>query len=160
MTTSQPPAIEDLLDQAVELAVGNVDRGRAPFAAFVTLDGTVVGTGVNTERDDGDPTAHAEVAAIRDACRRLGVLELPGAIVVSSCEPCAMCQAVCAAVQVSEVVYAAPKELVPGIEEMRPALAQMQATLRELAGDSIRYVPTPGADRPFTKHVERMGGQK
>jgi len=77
---------------------------------------------------------------------------------VSSCEPCAMCHTACAVAGVVRVLYAAPKELVPGIEGTPPLLSQMQATLRGLAPDQITYVPTPGADEPFTRFVEKAGG--
>lgn len=146
-----------LLRQAIRLAIDNVEQGRAPFGALVILDGEIVATGVNTNEQDVDPTAHAEVAAVRDACRRLGTQDLSGAVVVSSCEPCAMCQVVCAVANVSEVVYAAPKEYVPDDGTSRPELVHMQETLRGLAGDRIRHVPTDGADEPFARYLERAG---
>lgn len=157
MTTSTDEQYSDLLQRAVRLAIENVEQGRSPFGALVVLDGDVVGTGVNTNDQDVDPTAHAEVAAVRDACRRLGTQDLAGAVVVTSCEPCAMCQVVCAIANVAEVVYAAPKEYVPDGRTARPELVRMQETLRGLAGERIRHVPTDGADVPFTRYVERMG---
>lgn len=150
-------AVAGLLRQAIQLALDNVDRGRAPFGALVVLDGTVVGTGVNTNDQDVDPIAHAEVAAVRDACRRLGTQDLTGAVVVSSCEPCAMCQVVCAVAKVGEVVYAAPKEYVPGV--LDPELTRMQQSMRSLLGGRVRHVPTDGAAEPFSRHVERTGGR-
>lgn len=153
----QDQARAEFLRQAIGLAVDNVEQGRAPFGALVVLDGQVVGTGVNTEAQDHDPTAHAEVAAIRDACRRLGTLELTDAVMVSSCEPCALCQVACALVQVGGVIYAAPREFVAGNGTGRPDLMRMQDTLRAMAGDSIQYVPTPGADEPFKRYVETDG---
>ena len=68
-----------------------------------------------------------------------------------------MCQVVCTVANVSEVVYAAPKEYVPDDGTSRPELVQMQETLRGLAGDRIRHVPTQGADEPFTRFLERTG---
>ena len=149
----------EFLQQAIRLAVGNVDQGRTPFGALVLLDGQVVGTGVNTEAQDMDPTAHAEVAAIRDACRRLGTLDLSGAVIVSSCEPCALCQVACTVAHVNEIIYGAPREFVPGFDGARPELVEMQDMLRAMAGGSIRYVPTPGADEPFKRYVELIGGR-
>ena len=102
------------LAQAVELARRNVQDGQLPFAALVVRDGTVVGAGVNTALADHDPSAHGEVTAVRDAARRLGTLDLSGAVVYSSCEPCAICRLVAAAAGVREIVFAAPKEAVPG----------------------------------------------
>jgi lactoylglutathione lyase len=103
-------SIDDHIRTAVRLAVDNATAGQFPFAALVVADdgkGEVLGKGANTSRRDADPTAHGEVEAIRDACRRLGSLDLSGAIVVSSCEPCRMCQAVAASVGIRRVVYAA-----------------------------------------------------
>ncbi|HMD71797.1 MAG TPA: nucleoside deaminase [Bryobacteraceae bacterium] len=79
------------LKQAIELAVENVRRGGGPFAALIVKDGVVVATGANRVTRDGDPTAHAEVVAIREACRVLGGFQLAGCDVYSSCEPCPMC---------------------------------------------------------------------
>src|SRR5215471_2741819 len=79
------------LEQAIELAVENVRRDGGPFAALVVKDGVVIATGVNQVTRTNDPTAHAEVVAIREACRVLGDFQLAGCDVYSSCEPCPMC---------------------------------------------------------------------
>jgi lactoylglutathione lyase len=103
-------SIEDHVRSAVRLAVDNAAAGQFPFAALVVADdgeGEVLGNGVNTCRRDADPTAHGEIEAIRDACRRLGSLDLTGAIVVSSCEPCRMCRAVAASVGIRRIVFTA-----------------------------------------------------
>ena len=67
-------------------------------------------TGVNTCRRDADPVAHGEVEAIRAACRRLGTFDLSGAIVVSSCHPCPICQALAGMTGISRIAYAATRE--------------------------------------------------
>ena len=103
----------------VEEAARNGATGQLPFAALVALDGEVVATGVNTALRDLDVSAHAEVAAVRDAARRVGSLVLERAVVYSSCEPCAICRAVAAAAGVGEIVFAAGAGLVPG--ELDPA---------------------------------------
>ena len=77
--------------QAIELAVDNVRRGGGPFGALVEKDGIVVATGVNQVTRHNDPTAHAEVVAIREACRVLGSFQLAGCNLYTSCEPCPMC---------------------------------------------------------------------
>lgn len=82
---------EDALRRAIALAVENVAQGGGPFGAVVMRDGAIVGEGVNRVTRDNDPSAHAEIVAIRDACRRLGTFRLDGAVVYSSCEPCPMC---------------------------------------------------------------------
>jgi guanine deaminase len=77
--------------QAIELAVENVHRGGGPFAALVVKDGTVIATGANQVTRTNDPTAHAEMVAIREACRVLGEFQLDGCDFYTSCEPCPMC---------------------------------------------------------------------
>jgi lactoylglutathione lyase len=104
--------IEDHVRAAVRLAADNVAAGQFPFAAFVVADGgegEVLGRGVNTSRRDADPTAHGEVEAIRDACRRFGSFDLSGAIVASSCHPCPICQAVAGATGIDRIFYAATR---------------------------------------------------
>ena len=155
------PSDPDLLARAVRLAVDNVAAGQAPFGALVVLDGEVVATGVNTADRDSDPIAHAEVEAVRAACRRLGRRDLTGATMIASCEPCAMCHAACAVAGITRILYAAPKELVPDPGgRPRPDLVEMQAALRRLAPDTVTYVPTPGADEPFTRYVAAIGGRR
>ena len=82
---------EEALRRAIALAAENVARGGGPFGAVVVKDGRIVGEGANRVTIDNDPSAHAEVVAIRDACRRLGTFKLDGAVVYASCEPCPMC---------------------------------------------------------------------
>ena len=99
------------LARTVELATRQAATGRLPFAALVVRDGVVLGGGVNTVLDDHDPSGHGEVVAVRDATRRLGTADLTGAVVYSSCEPCAICRLVAAAAGIGEIVYAADKSL-------------------------------------------------
>jgi guanine deaminase len=79
------------LRQAIEMAVENVRRGGGPFGALVVKDGVVIAAGANQVTRTNDPTAHAEIVAIREACRVLGDFQLSGCDVYSSCEPCPMC---------------------------------------------------------------------
>ena len=105
-------SIEEHAAAAVRLATRNVAAGQSPFAALVVADGgagDVLATGVNATHRDADPTSHGEVEAIRAACRRLGTLDLTGAIVVSSCEPCPICQATAGMTGISRIAYAATR---------------------------------------------------
>jgi tRNA(Arg) A34 adenosine deaminase TadA/catechol 2,3-dioxygenase-like lactoylglutathione lyase family enzyme len=107
------PTIEEHLRTAVRLAADNAVAGQFPFAGLVVADGgagEVIATGVNTCRRDADPAAHGEVEAIRAACRRLGRFDLSGSVVVSSCHPCPMCQAVGGLTGIERIVYAATRE--------------------------------------------------
>lgn len=77
--------------QAIQLAVENIKNGGGPFGAVIVKDGKVIATGVNRVTANNDPTAHAEVCAIRAACEALGTFTLEGCDIYSSCEPCPMC---------------------------------------------------------------------
>ncbi|HJS69154.1 MAG TPA: deaminase, partial [Gaiellaceae bacterium] len=140
----------ELLARAVALARANVDAGEEPFGSLVVRDGEVLGEGVNTTRRDADPTAHAEVAAVREACRRLGTTDLGGATVITSCEPCPMCRTVAVLAGVSRIVYAVPAEVAASFGfALSPPAAEIMAAwpLRDL----LEHVPTPGAEEPFER---------
>lgn len=77
--------------EAIRLSEDNVRNGGGPFGAVIARDGEIVGTGTNRVTRDCDPTAHAEVNAIRAAASRLGTFDLSGCEIYSSCEPCPMC---------------------------------------------------------------------
>jgi guanine deaminase len=78
--------------RAIQLAIENVRSMRGgPFGAVVVKDGNIVAEGVNRVTTTNDPTAHAEVLAVRQACQKLGFFELRGCDLYSSCEPCPMC---------------------------------------------------------------------
>jgi tRNA(Arg) A34 adenosine deaminase TadA len=78
--------------RAIELSIENVRSGKGgPFAALVVKDGEILATGTNLVTTASDPTAHAEVVAIREACRKLGEFQLAGCEIYTTCEPCPMC---------------------------------------------------------------------
>ena len=77
--------------EAIKLANESVRRGGGPFGAVVVKDGKVIAGSSNRVTLELDPTAHAEVNAIREACRRLGTFDLKGCTIYTSCEPCPMC---------------------------------------------------------------------
>jgi len=82
----------EFMRQAIALALENVQSGGGgPFAALVVKDGRVVAEGTNRVTSTNDPTAHAEVVAIREACRKLGTFQLTGCDLYTTCEPCPMC---------------------------------------------------------------------
>lgn len=99
----------DPLAHAVALAARNVAGGGGPFGAVIVLpDGSAV-EGVNRVTLDNDPTAHAEVVAIRAAAARLGTFDLSGCSLYSSCEPCPMCGAAALWARLDTVVFAADR---------------------------------------------------
>jgi guanine deaminase len=82
----------ELIHKTIELAIENVESGKGgPFAALAARDGQIIATGVNQVTATLDPTAHAEVVAIRAACQALRHFELTGCEIYCSCEPCPMC---------------------------------------------------------------------
>ncbi len=95
---------EKFLNKAIELASENVKSGNGgPFGAVVVKDGKIIATGVNNVTTNNDPTAHAEVTAIRNACKELNTFQLEGCEIYSSCEPCPMC--------LGAIYWARPKAL-------------------------------------------------
>ena len=96
--------------RAIELSASCANTDEGPFGAVVVLDGKIIGEGVNQVVQTGDPTAHAEVVAIRNACKALGSHVLDGAVVYTSCEPCPMCLGAAWWARVREIVYANSRE--------------------------------------------------
>lgn len=82
---------EKFMQQAIQISIDNIANGGGPFGAVIVKNGEVVASGANRVVPDNDPTAHAEVSAIRQACKNLGTFNLEGCTIYSSCEPCPMC---------------------------------------------------------------------
>lgn len=82
---------KDFMRKAIELSVENVYQGGGPFGAVIVKNNRIIATGVNRVTDSCDPTAHAEVSAIRNACKELDTFDLSGCEIYTSCEPCPMC---------------------------------------------------------------------
>lgn len=98
------------LCEAIELAQANSEKGGRPFGAVVVKGGEVIATGVNEILKTNDPTAHAEMNAIRHASQKLGSPDLKGCAVYASGHPCPMCMAAMRMAGVSEVAYAYSNE--------------------------------------------------
>jgi guanine deaminase len=101
---------EDYLKKAVFLAADNVrENGGGPFGALIVRNGEVLGSGVNSVTIENDPTAHAEINAIRNACRKLGTFNLKGCTLYTSCEPCPMCLSAAYWARIDGIIFAADK---------------------------------------------------
>ncbi|MCU1687475.1 MAG: tRNA-specific adenosine deaminase [Amycolatopsis sp.] len=98
------------LEEAVRLATDNVTAGGGPFGALIVRDGELLATGTNQVTPNLDPTAHAEVVAIRAACQLIGDFKLTGCVLVSSCEPCPLCLSAALWARVDKVIYAADRD--------------------------------------------------
>ena len=82
---------EELMRKAIELSIESVRNGGGPFGAIIACKGEIIAEGSNGVTIYNDPTAHAEVTAIRKACEKLGTFDLTGCEIYTSCEPCPMC---------------------------------------------------------------------
>jgi guanine deaminase len=98
------------MSEAIEMAIANVREGRGgPFAAIVARDGHIIARGTNQVTSTNDPTAHAEIVAIRNACRALGRFQLTGCDIYTSSEPCPMCMGAIYWARPSRVYFAATR---------------------------------------------------
>ena len=91
--------------EAIRLADESVRNGGGPFGAVIVKDGEIIAGSSNRVTTDIDPTAHAEVNAIRQACRKLGTFDLSGAVIYTSCEPCPMCLGAIYWAHISRIYY-------------------------------------------------------
>lgn len=100
----------EFMQRAIALAQENIRQGGGPFAAVIVKDGRVVAECGNSVTRTLDPTAHAEVNAIREACRRLHTYDLRGCDIYASCEPCPMCLAAIYWARLDRLYFAAGRE--------------------------------------------------
>ena len=136
-----------LLNEAIELAVASASTDGGPFGAIVARDGKVAGRGTNRVTAEHDPTLHAEVVAIRAACRALGTHDLGGMVLYTSCEPCPMCFGAAWWARLDRIVHAADRDDAAraGFDDAaifadvtRPPAARELTTVRLLAEDGLR----------------------
>lgn len=97
---------EELMRKAIELSIENVKNGGGPFGAVIAKDGEIIATGVNRVTAQHDPTAHAEVSAIRSAAAKLETFNLSGCEIYTSCEPCPMCLGAIYWARLDKIYYA------------------------------------------------------
>jgi guanine deaminase len=145
-----PPTSDPFLEEAIDLAVDNVESGLGgPFAALVVADGEIIARGTNRVTTVHDPTAHAEITAIRAACQERSDFHLDGCTLYSTCEPCPMCLGAIYWARLEGVVYAATQAdaAAAGFDDEHiyrelntPPPDRDIPMTQELAGD---------ADRPF-----------
>jgi tRNA(adenine34) deaminase len=131
-----PMSLDDLMAAALDEARRARDAGEVPIGAVVSIDGTIVGRGFNQPLSSGDPTAHAEIVAIREAARAVGNYRLTGATLCVTIEPCLMC--------VGALVHARIGTLVFGAAE--PKSGAVVSTIRagELPGLNHRFETVAG----------------
>lgn len=141
------------IQQAIQMAVDNVHHDGGPFAALVVKDGEVIASGCNQVTRANDPTAHAEIVAIREACRSLGHFQLAGCDLYASCEPCPMCLGAIFWARPDRVFFAATAAdaAAAGFDD-RFIYGQMSVPHSERSIPMVQLVD-PQSARPFTEWV-------
>ena len=103
--------MNEFMDVAIDLSDDNFEKNYGgPFGACIVKDGIIIGKGINRVIKDNDPTAHAEIIAIRNACKKLGTHDLTGCEIYTSCYPCPMCLSAIIWSNIKKVYYANTKE--------------------------------------------------
>ena len=103
--------MNEFMNVAIDLSDDNFDKNYGgPFGACIVKDGVIIGKGINRVIKDNDPTAHAEVVAIRNACKKIGTYDLSGCELYTSCYPCPMCLSAIIWANIKKVYYGNTKE--------------------------------------------------
>jgi len=146
---ADPVADLTWIGRAIDLAVENVAAGGGPFGAVIVRDGKLLAAGQNRVTRDLDPTAHAEVCAIRAACAVVGDFSLPGATLYTSCEPCPLCMSASLWARLDRVVYAADRHdaALGGFDDRD--FYELFARDRSTWGTSIQELRPADAAAPF-----------
>lgn len=139
---------------AARLSYDNIDAGGGPFGAVIVRDDEVVATGVNSVTLDNDPTAHAEVNAIRHACRKLKSFRLTGCTVYSSCEPCPMCLSALYWAGVKKIYFGNTKEDAAAIDFSDNFIYEELAKEREKRELPAIHVDSGETIRAFQKWAQ------
>ena len=137
------------MQKAIDLALENVTRGRGgPFGAVIVKNGEIIATGVNRVTSTNDPVAHAEIIAIRAACKFLDDFQLHGCTLYTSCEPCPMCLGAIYWARLERVYYAASRDEAGRVgfddaliyEELKAAPAMRAIPMYSLMHDEAQTV--------------------
>ena len=134
------------MKEAIRLSINNVEEGKGgPFGAVVVKDGKIIARGVNLVTSTNDPTAHAEVVAIREACKVLNTFQLDDCEIYTSCEPCPMCLGAIYWARPAKLYYANSKEDATVInfddqfiyEEMARPIQGAKAQVKQIIDDTV-----------------------
>lgn len=147
------------LDEAIALARASVANGGGPFGAVVVRDGIVIARGTNTVTRTTDPTAHAEIGALRAACAALGTHQLTGCTVYASAEPCPMCFGALYWARPDAVYFAAEKQHAAAVGFDDAFIYEQLATPAAARSLPFYHHDRPDATAPFADwqaHEERI----
>jgi guanine deaminase len=146
-----------LLARAVAISGDSMRAGQGgPFGAVIARNGEIVAEGCNQVTSANDPTAHAEVVAIREACRKLGTFDLSGCVIYASCEPCPMCLAAIYWARLDHVYYANGRDEAAAIgfddahvyDELGKPIAERELPMTRMALDEARQIFREWQDKP------------
>ena len=146
--------VEAFMRRAIEISAEALTTpGTEPFGAIVVRDGKIVGEGINRSVQNHDPTSHGETEAIRDACRKLGTVDLRGCDLYTSCEPCALCVAAMEIAGISNLYYAA------SMGQVGAALAALPEAVRfPIDVDRLRQECAHPVDQRHLPAMQAMAG--
>ncbi len=149
---------EAFMRRAIEISAEALTTpGTEPFGAVVVRDGHVIGEGINRSVQNHDPTSHGETEAIRDACRKLGTVNLRGCDLYTSCEPCALCVAAMEIAGITNLYYAA------SMGQAGAALGALPETVRfPIDVDRLRHECAHPVDQrhlPATQALAKDAGE-
>jgi guanine deaminase len=138
------------MDEVIRLATDSVTNGGGPFGALVAKDGDIVAIGNNQVTATLDPTAHAEVSAMRAACKKLGDFSLEGCVLITSCEPCPMCLSSALWARLDRIVYAADRHdaAVAGFDD-RKFYDLFEKRPASMWPASVKQLDLPNRTAPF-----------
>ena len=158
MTNTHNANVASLLERAVSLSRKGMQLGHGgPFGAVIVKDGVVVGEGWNDVLKSNDPTAHAEIVAIRNACRQLETFDLCGSEIYAGCEPCVMCLGAIYWSRITKVYFSVTRRDATAIafrdefiyEELRKPAQERKVPMV--------HIPVEGALDVFTAWAKELG---
>jgi tRNA(Arg) A34 adenosine deaminase TadA len=148
--------IETYLEKAFAEAFHSMRNNvGGPFGAVVVMDGNVIGTGGNRVSSQNDPTAHAEIVAIRDACQNIKNFDLTGAVIYSTCEPCPMCLSAIYWANIHSVYYSATRMDAASIGFKDNHIYEELNLLPQLRKINFNHVGHPMAVNLFREWTEK-----
>ncbi len=160
MTTNTLQGLEGLerawMQEAIELATNSVHNGGGPFGALVAKGSEAIALGNNQVTATLDPTAHAEVSALRAACRKLDTFSLEGCVLITSCEPCPMCLSSALWARVDRLVFSADRHdaAVAGFDD-RKFYDLFDKKPQSMWPMSVEHLDLPNRTAPFDAWVAK-----
>jgi tRNA(adenine34) deaminase len=160
---------EELMRQCLDLARVASEKGDSPVGSLIVQDGRIVARGIEAVKSRSDPTAHAEVEALRSACESLRTLDLSGSVLYTNVEPCWMCSYAIRQTRIARVVFGLRNEKVGGLspkfrvlvdQELKLPLPDIEAGVlhEECSLFSAEFRPNePGRVRPGHRDIESVG---